>query len=98
MRHRLFDFAVIKTSRCTMTEVNAELLNRIDALQLSERNQQWRQAMKTSGWKLFADREKWTVASWRETEGEDIQIRRARLFAKIVENIEIQIHDYDVVV
>ncbi len=81
-----------------MAEVNTELLNRIDALPLSERNQQWKKTMKASGWKLFADREKWTVASWRETEGEDIQIRRARLFKKIVEKIEIRIHDYDVIV
>jgi pyruvate formate-lyase/glycerol dehydratase family glycyl radical enzyme len=81
-----------------MAEVNMELLNRIDALRLSKRNQQWKQAMKASGWKLFADREKWTVASWRETEGEDIQIRRAQLFKKIVENVEIAIHDYDVIV
>jgi formate C-acetyltransferase len=81
-----------------MAEVNTELLKRIDALQLSERNQQWKKAMKASGWKLFADREKWTVASWRETEGEDIQIRRAKLFKKIVENVEICIHDYDVIV
>ena len=81
-----------------MAEVNTELLKRIDALQLSERNQQWKKAMKASGWKLFADREKWTVASWRETEGEDIQIRRAKLFKKIVENVEICIHDYDLIV
>jgi pyruvate formate-lyase/glycerol dehydratase family glycyl radical enzyme len=81
-----------------MAGVNAELLNRIDALQLSERNRQWKKAMKASGWKLFADREKWTVESWRETEGEDIQIRRAKLFKKIVENVEIRIHDYDVIV
>ena len=73
-----------------MVEVNMQLLSQIDGLQLSERNQQWKQAMKASGWKLFADREKWTVASWRETEGEDIQIRRAKLFKKIVENVEIQ--------
>ena len=78
-----------------MAEISMELLNRIDAIQLSERNQQWKKAMKASGWKLFADREKWTVASWRETEGEDIQTRRARLFKKIVENVEIRIHDYD---
>lgn len=78
--------------------INMNLLNRIDALQLSERNQQWKKAVKESGWKLFADREKWTVASWRETKGEDIQIRRARLFKNIVENIEIRIHDYDGIV
>jgi len=81
-----------------MPEANMELLNRIDALQLRERIQQWKKTMKESGWKLFTDREKWTVASWRETEGEDIQIRRAKLFAKIVENIEIRIHDFDVIV
>ena len=81
-----------------MVEINKQLLSRIDALQLSERNQQWKQAMKASEWKLFADREKWTVASWRETEGEDIQIRRAKLFKKIVENVEIRIHDFDVIV
>jgi pyruvate-formate lyase len=78
-----------------MVQIDTQLLSRIDALQLSERNQQWKQAMKASGWKLFADREKWTAASWRETEGEDIQIRRAKLFKKIVENVEIRIHDFD---
>jgi pyruvate formate-lyase/glycerol dehydratase family glycyl radical enzyme len=81
-----------------MAEVNTELLSRIDALKLGERNRQWKAAMKASGWKLFADREKWTVASWRETEGEDIQIRRAMLFKKVVENIDIRIHDFDVIV
>jgi pyruvate formate-lyase/glycerol dehydratase family glycyl radical enzyme len=78
-----------------MVEINKQLLDQIDALELGKRNREWKQAMKASGWKLFADREKWTVASWRETEGEDIQIRRAKLFAKIVENVEIRIHDYD---
>jgi pyruvate formate-lyase/glycerol dehydratase family glycyl radical enzyme len=81
-----------------MIEINKQLLDCIDALQLSERNRRWKQAMKASGWKLFADREKWAVASWRETEGEDIQIRRAKLFKKIVENVDIRIHDYDVIV
>jgi pyruvate-formate lyase len=80
-----------------MGDVNKQLLDRIDALQLGKHNQAWKQAMKASGWKLFADRERWTVASWRETEGEDIQIRRAKLFKKIVENIEIRIHDYDLI-
>jgi pyruvate formate-lyase/glycerol dehydratase family glycyl radical enzyme len=78
-----------------MVEINKQLLDQIDALKLGKHNQEWKQAMKASGWKLFADREKWTVASWRETEGEDIQIRRAKLFAKIVENIEIRIQDFD---
>ena len=81
-----------------MTEVNTKLLDRIDELELSGRIQQWKKAMKASGWKLFADRERWTVASWRETGGEDIQIRRAKLIKCILDNIEISIHDYDVIV
>jgi pyruvate formate-lyase/glycerol dehydratase family glycyl radical enzyme len=81
-----------------MTDINNRLLDRIDELTLSERIQQWKQAVKSSAWKLFADREKWTVASWIETEGEDIQIRRAKLLKKILENIEIRIQDYDVIV
>src|SRR4030042_6493624 len=81
-----------------MTDVNTRLLDRIDELKLSGHIQQWKQAVKSSGGRLFADREKWTIASWHETEGEDIQIRRARLLKKILENIEIRIHDYDVIV
>ena len=52
-----------------MTDINNRLLDRIDELTLSERIQQWKQAVKSSAWKLFADREKWTVASWLETGG-----------------------------
>ncbi len=81
-----------------MTDVNTRMLGRIDELKLSERIQQWKQAIKSSGWKLFADRERWTMASWHETEGEDIQIRRAKLLKKILDNIEIRIHDYDIIV
>ena len=78
-----------------MVTINKQLLDRIDNLKLGDRILKWKQAMNTAGWKLFAEREKWTVESWRETEGEDIQLRRALLFKKIVENIQIRIHDYD---
>jgi pyruvate-formate lyase len=80
-----------------MIEANRQLLDRIDALQLSERNRQWKQAMKAAWWKLFAEKGKWIVASWQETEGEDTQLRRAKLFKKIVENVEIRIHDFDLI-
>ena len=78
-----------------MAEINRQLLDRIDALELGENVCQWKAAMKAAGWKLYADREKWTVASWKETEGLDIQLRRALLFKKVVENVEIRIQDYD---
>jgi pyruvate formate-lyase/glycerol dehydratase family glycyl radical enzyme len=81
-----------------MTDINMKLLEQIDEIKLSKRIQQWKQAVKSSGWMLFADREKWTVESWKETEGEDIQIRRAKLLEKILKNIEIRILDFDVIV
>src|SRR4030042_2778997 len=81
-----------------MTDVNTRLIHRFEELKLSGHIQKGKKAVKSSGWRLFADREKWTIASWHETEGEDIQIRRAKLLKKILENIEIRIHDYDVIV
>ncbi|MDR0817147.1 MAG: hypothetical protein LBN35_00760 [Clostridiales Family XIII bacterium] len=79
-------------------KIDFALLERIDKLDLSEQNKAWRSAMKASEWRVFADRERWTVKSWRETEGEDIQIRRARLLACILENLEIKIHPFDEIV
>jgi formate C-acetyltransferase len=81
-----------------MTDINKKLFDQIDKLTLSKRIQQWKQAVKSSGWRLFADRAKWTAESWKETEGEDIQIRRAKLLEKILKNIEIRILDFDVIV
>jgi len=67
-----------------MTDTDMRLLDNIDALELGENVLAWKRAMKASGWKLYAEREKWTVESWRETEGLDIQLRRALLFKKVV--------------
>lgn len=79
-------------------EVNEALLEQIDGLKLSERILAWKTAMRAAPWKLFAEREKYTVASWKETEGEDIQIRRAKLVKKVLDNITIDILDFDVLV
>ena len=78
-----------------MTNIDTQLLDRIDAIEPGESVLAWKRAMKAAGWKLYAEREKWTVESWRETEGLDIQLRRAMLFNKVVENVKIRIHDFD---
>ncbi|NLL38981.1 MAG: hypothetical protein GX254_05300 [Clostridiales bacterium] len=78
--------------------VDFDLLKKIDNVDLSKRNKQWKKAMKAAGWRVSADRERWTVKSWRETEGEDIQIRRAKLLKCVLENIEINIHPFDEIV
>lgn len=81
-----------------MYEINHRLLDEIDKIELSERNQRWRAAMKAAGWRVYVDRERYAIQSWKETEGEDLQIRYARLLEKILDNIEIKIHDFDEIV
>jgi len=77
---------------------NQALLDKIDALELSPANKAWREAVRKADWKIYADRETWTVKSWRETAGEDIQIRRAKLVACILDNLTIKIHPFDEIV
>lgn len=79
-------------------QVDFALLEKIDGLNLSERNKAWRQAVKEASWRVSADRERWTVKSWRETEGEDLQIRRAKLLKCVLDNIAIKIHPFDEIV
>ena len=78
--------------------VDNALICKIDEINLSKANQEWRSAMRAAPWRVFTDRERWTVKSWRETEGEDLQIRRAKLLECILDNIEIKIHDFDEIV
>ena len=80
------------------TAVNRDLLERIDGIGLSERIVDWKNAVKTAPWRIYADRQKLATESWRETEGEDIQIRRAKLLRNVLENIEIAILDFDIIV
>jgi pyruvate formate-lyase/glycerol dehydratase family glycyl radical enzyme len=76
--------------------VNEELLHQIDRIKLSDRILTWKKAMRAAPWKLFAEREKYTAASWKETEGQDIQLRRAKLVKNVLDNITIAILDFDV--
>ena len=76
-------------------EVNRKLLSEIDGLELSASNMRWRAAMKAAEWSLCADRDKLAIKSWKETVGEDIQIRRAKLFKEVVENLPISILEFD---
>ena len=81
-----------------MYEIDKSLLEKIDALELSERNTAWRKAMKAAPWRVYVDRERLTVASWRETEGEDLEIRIAKMLKKVMDNVPIRIHPFDEVV
>ena len=81
-----------------MTEIRTDILEEIDKLTLSPANQAWRSAMKSAQWCLHADRERWTVASWEETAGLDLELRRARLLEKILDNLTISILPCDQIV
>ena len=78
--------------------VNKTLLKEIDALELGDRIIAWKEDLNKASWTLYAEREKYTAESWEETKGEDIQIRRAKLFKKVVDNLSIGIKDYDIIV
>ncbi len=81
-----------------MYQIDHELLKKIDILTLSQANQTWRGTMKAAPWKVQVDRERWTVKSWKETEGEGRQIRRAKLLKCVLEHVEIKIFDFDEIV
>jgi formate C-acetyltransferase len=74
------------------------LRKKIDALPLSERLARLKDAMLSAPRIVSVDRAKLAMESWKETEGEDIELRRAKLFRKVLERAPIAIHDFDIVV
>ena len=75
-----------------------QLEEQIDEVQLGARLGRLRDAMFGAQRRITADRARLAMESWKETEGEDIELRRARLFKKVVEGVPIAIHDFDLIV
>ncbi len=92
MVHNLEDIMV------TRMDTDEALLKRIDSLPLSNRLFQLKDAMFSAPRVISVDRARLAMESWQETEGEDIELRRARLFEKVLEGAPIAIHDFDIVV
>jgi formate C-acetyltransferase len=80
------------------TKTDGTLLNRIDNLQLSRRLFRLKDAMFSTPRVISIDRTRLAMESWKETEGEDIELRRARLFKKVLEGVPIAIYDFDIIV
>ncbi len=78
--------------------VDENLFREIDDTLLDERRIRWRKAVKAAPYKVHVDRQKFATASWKQTEGEDLEIRRAKLFEHVVKNIDISILDFDYIV
>jgi formate C-acetyltransferase len=82
----------------TKLDTDEALLKRIDSLQPSERLLQLKDAMFSAPRVISVERAKLAMESWKETEGEDIEIRRAKLFKKVLAGVPIAIYDFDIVV
>ncbi len=78
--------------------INPELLKEIDAIELSPSNRAWREAVRNAEWRIHGDRQRLAMESWRSTEGEDLEIRRARLLAHVLDHMPIDILPFDLIV
>ena len=75
-----------------------DVLKQIDALELSDRLIKWKDARKKAQFVIRVERDRLATESWKETEGDDLEIRRAKLFKKIAEELPIGILDTDLIV
>ncbi len=82
----------------TKSKTDEALLKEIDSLQLSPRLFQLKDAMFSAPRIISVDRVRLAMESWQETEGEDIELRRAKLFKKVLEGAPINIYDFDIIV
>jgi len=80
------------------TMADEVLFRKIDALDLSERVQRWKEARRNAPWRVCVERQQLAVESWKETEGEDLEIRRAKMLARILASVPIEILDFDLIV
>jgi len=74
------------------------LLGEINKLTLSSRIFRLKDAMFSAPRMISVDRARLAMESWQETEGEDIELRRAKVFKKVLEGVPIAIHDVDIIV
>jgi pyruvate-formate lyase len=82
----------------TKTNTGEKLIKEIDNIKLSNRLFQLKDAMFSAPRVISADRVRLAMESWKETEGEDIELRRAKVFKKVLEGVPIAIYDFDIIV
>ena len=78
--------------------INEALLKEINKTALDDRRIRWREAIKTAPYTMLTDRQKYATEAWKETEGEDLELRRAKMVQRIAENVAIDILEYDYIV
>ena len=75
----------------TGNAVDAVLLGEIDSLSLSTRAKRLKEEFINYRPRIAGDRARLTAQSWQETEGEPIDIRRAKLLSKVLEGVPLRI-------
>jgi hypothetical protein len=76
-----------------LTEIDVSL-EKIDQLKLSDRLLGWKKAMQNAKPRIRTERAELAVESWQDSEGDDIEIRRAKMVKNILENIPVHIHNW----
>jgi pyruvate-formate lyase len=70
----------------------------LDRVELTDRVVRLRDSMLSAPRRISVERMKLATESWKETASEDIEIRRARLFQRVLEGVPIAIHNDDLIV
>ena len=73
---------------------NEQLLEDIDNTTLNDKLPVWKRMQMDARPRIRAERALLAAESWKRTRGEDVQIRRAKLLAHVLENIPVHIHDW----
>jgi pyruvate formate-lyase/glycerol dehydratase family glycyl radical enzyme len=79
-------------------DINSKLLGSIDALQLNERLKGLKERYLNTTPRLASERGTLYAESWRETEGQPIQLRIARAVKKVLENVPTPVFENELVV
>ena len=70
------------------------MLAEIDQLKLSDRLKQWKQASLDAVPRICTERAELAGEAWSESAGDDLEVRRAKLLKKILENIPVYIPEW----
>ena len=79
-------------------EINQELLKAVDSLSLNERLKGLKERYLDTTPELASERGTYYAQSWRETEGQPIQLRIARAVKNVLDNIPVPIFENELVV
>ncbi len=79
-------------------QVDQGILDQIKDVKMEDRLSTWRKEMKAAGYRVYVDRQRLFTESWKQTEGQDLEMRRALAFKNICDNMPITILPWEFIV